>query len=129
MWRTALAGTGPPTVLWPTTDVPAFYGCVCPQELIFDMLNLSDDDKSNTNVAIHVWFADFIDFNRETIFAAVDCFKTTRGSPDLIRRLSARACLNDPRTVEGVPSGNITRPESENAPDPHSRNDSVDHEN
>ena len=106
----------------------AFYCCVCPQEPIFDTVNPPDDDKSNKNVAIHIWFANFIDCDRETILAAVDRFKITRGSPNLIRRLPVHACLNDPRTEQGVPSGYITAPEREKAPDPHSHSGSVDHE-
>ena len=77
-------------------NVVEFYGCKCPQDPIYEMLCLSDEDKGNKNVAVHVWFADSIDCDRETILAAVDRFKSTRRSSDLLR------CLDDPPSTNNL---------------------------
>ena len=35
-------------------NVVEFYGCNCSKELIYEMLSLSDEEKGNRNVAVHV---------------------------------------------------------------------------
>ena len=84
-------------------NVVEFYGCKCPQEPIYEMLCLSDEDKGNKNVAVHVWFADFIDCDRETILAAVDRFKYTRHSSDLMPRLDGPPSTNNLRMKQNPP--------------------------
>ena len=84
-------------------NVVEFYGCMCPQEAIYEMPSLSDEDKGNRDVAVHVWFAEFIDCDRETILAAVDRFKSTRRSSDLMRRLDDPLSTNNPHTMQNPP--------------------------
>ena len=71
------------------------------------MLSLSDEDKGNRNVAVHVWFADFIDCDCETILAAVDRFKSTRRSSDLMSRLDEPPSTNNLRTKQNPPPRGI----------------------
>ena len=73
-------------------NAAAFYGWVCPQEPIFDMLNLSDDDKSNNNGAIHAWFTESMGCDRETNLAAVDRFRNHSRFPQL-HPPSVRPCM------------------------------------
>lgn len=87
-------------------NVAQFYGCVCPQEPSYHLLAFSDEDRGNKNVAVHVWFADFIGCDRETVLASVERFKETRNAPDLHRRLNLPLFRRNPPTEQDVPSEN-----------------------
>ena len=80
-------------------------------------MSLSDEDKGNRNVSVYVWFGDFIDGDRGTILAAVDCLKSTRRSSDLMRRLDDPLSTNNPRTKQKTPPGGTPVSEIVNSAD------------
>ena len=112
-----------------TRHFVGFYGCKCPQEPIYEMLSLSDEGKGNRNVAVHVWFADFIDYDRETILAAVDRFKSTRRSSDLMRLLDDPPSTSYPRTKQNPPPEGTPVSEIVNSADRDLHSGSVNREN
>ena len=89
--------------------VADLYGCFAPQDPIYYHLELSHSERNNKNIAAHVWFADFLGCDSETILASVARYKESRGTPDSSRRLAVATPGADPRTEEAQPLENTPR--------------------
>ena len=74
-------------------DIAALYGCPPTEDLMMDSLGLPSQDKGNKSIKTHVWFADFLECDKETIVEIVQSYKSHRGSSDMIRRLSITPTL------------------------------------
>ena len=72
-------------------------------------MQLSEADRNNKNIAAHVWFADILGCDSETILASVARYKDSHGTADSLRRLAVTPLSADPRTEQALPSDNRPR--------------------
>ena len=102
-----------------------FYGCVAPQDPLHDHLELGQADRNNKNIAAHVWFADFLGCDSETIFESVARYKDSGGTADSLRRLAVDHPSADPRTEQALTSDNRPRASRNTAQRPDSGSGSI----
>eukprot|EP00172_Hildenbrandia_rubra_P000740 Plantae.Rhodophyta-Hildenbrandia_rubra.ctg14051.p1 GENE.Plantae.Rhodophyta-Hildenbrandia_rubra.ctg14051~~Plantae.Rhodophyta-Hildenbrandia_rubra.ctg14051.p1 ORF type:complete len:269 (-),score=29.64 Plantae.Rhodophyta-Hildenbrandia_rubra.ctg14051:865-1671(-) len=67
-------------------DVAKFYGCPPIQDSVFGPLALPAEDSNSKNVKIHVWFADFLECEKDLILDVVRSYKAHRGASGIARR-------------------------------------------
>ena len=108
--------------------VADLYGCVAPQYPLYGHLELTDVERANKNIAAHVWFADFLGCDGETILACLARYKDSRGTPDSLRRLTVKISSADTRTEQAQLSVNTPRAQKNDVERPDSGSGSINRE-
>lgn len=78
--------------LFPVTlsrDIAKLFGFGDVSDDVVTHLGLSDLDRGNESVMTHVWFLTFLGYDVDTIQTALELYRRTRGSPNLLRRTQA----------------------------------------
>ena len=68
------------------SDVASFYGCTGPDDAFTSSLELSPYETNSRNIMAHTWFAYFTGCDSETTRNIIECYKRTRGSPNILMR-------------------------------------------
>ena len=66
------------------SDIASFYGCAGPEDAFTGSLELSPYETSSRNIMAHAWFAYFTGCDSETTRNIIECYKQTRGSPNIL---------------------------------------------
>ena len=82
-------------------DVATLYGFEDVPDGLRSALELSAGDIGNRSIMTHVWFTHFLGCSHDTIRAAVDTYRRTRGSPNLFIRQREAANVAPPGIMAG----------------------------
>ena len=100
-------------------DVAKFYGCPPIPEVIIESLGLSPQERENKNIKIHIWFADFLECDRDMILDVVRSYKSHRGSSSTTRPFPVSPV---PR-IEAQMTRDVTVPDQNRGPQRDARSE------